>query len=113
MSSLTPAQLATKRAKDRKAQRACQKRKREAIECLERDIEELRNENQALKKELGMLKTSIRLFVNEPPSSMQPGNSCLCIAHRATHLADKLMFLQISIFTRPSYLGKTSDWLAL
>ena len=113
VSSLTPGQLAQKRAKDREAQRACQGRKRETFQGLQREVEKLRSlqrpkkgaeallkenqalkkENQALREELDMLKTSIGLSVNEPLSSMQPGTSCLFIAFIAINLSDELMFL--------------------
>ncbi|KAB5513400.1 hypothetical protein GE09DRAFT_1162270, partial [Coniochaeta sp. 2T2.1] len=45
MSTLTPSQLARKRANDRDAQRAIRARTKEHIEGLEREIEELKSRN--------------------------------------------------------------------
>ena len=45
MSTLTPSQLARKRANDREAQRAIRARTKEHIERLEREIEELKSRN--------------------------------------------------------------------
>ncbi|KAI1086764.1 hypothetical protein F5B19DRAFT_118095 [Rostrohypoxylon terebratum] len=72
VSSLTPAQLARKRANDREAQRAIRARTKEHIENLEREIEDLRNhqnrdqtiqnllrKNEALEEEVRQLRGSM------------------------------------------------------
>ncbi|KAI0134178.1 hypothetical protein BJ170DRAFT_591166 [Xylariales sp. AK1849] len=72
VSTLTPSQLARKRANDREAQRAIRARTKEHIENLERELEELRStqsrdetvqdlmrRNRALEEELHRLKDSM------------------------------------------------------
>ena len=118
---MNPAQLNRKRQHDRNAQRKHRQRTRETIEGLNREVQELRGsqppnndaeallkENQALRQELGMLKTGIGLSVNEPPSSMQLCNSSPFIAHSATHLANKLMFIQISTIPCSWFVRETN-----
>ena len=74
VSTLTPSQLARKRANDREAQRAIRARTKEHIDRLERDLEELRNRysrdetvqdllrrNKALESELTSLRESLGL----------------------------------------------------
>ncbi|KAI2463324.1 hypothetical protein F4781DRAFT_127302 [Annulohypoxylon bovei var. microspora] len=74
VSSLTPAQLARKRANDREAQRAIRARTKEHIESLEREIDDLRNhqnrdqtiqnllrKNEALEEEVRQLRGSMGL----------------------------------------------------
>lgn len=71
MSTLTPSQLARKRANDREAQRAIRARTKEHIERLERELEELKGrhsrdevvqtlmrKNKLLERELAALKES-------------------------------------------------------
>ena len=120
VSSMSPDQLARKRAADRKGQHASRERKKRIIEDLKREVqrlsslqlpnkdaEALRKENQALRKEVDMLKSSMGLSVKEPLSSMHLGNSCPCIMYTATNLGDELMFLQISLISRPHCVGPT------
>ncbi|KAJ0343413.1 hypothetical protein COL922a_000145 [Colletotrichum nupharicola] len=74
VSTLTPSQLARKRANDREAQRAIRARTKEHIERLERELEELKNErnrdqsqtvqellrkNKVLEEELFKLRESV------------------------------------------------------
>lgn len=72
MSTLTPSQLARKRANDREAQRAIRTRTKEHIERLERELEELKSKqhrdptiqelmrrNKALEDELIRLRESV------------------------------------------------------
>ena len=74
VSTLTPSQLARKRANDREAQRAIRARTKEHIESLERQVEELRSQqgrdrvvqellrrNKALEDELRRLRESVGL----------------------------------------------------
>lgn len=74
VSTLTPSQLARKRANDREAQRAIRARTKEHIERLEREIEELKNRhsrdetvqellrrNKALEQELAALRETVGL----------------------------------------------------
>jgi hypothetical protein len=83
VSTLTPAQLARKRANDREAQRAIRARTKEHIERLERELEELKSrhsrdetvqdllrKNRALEKELSTLRESLGLQASRhyPPT---------------------------------------------
>lgn len=74
MSTLTPSQLARKRANDREAQRAIRARTKEHIERLEREIDELKcrnsrdetiqellRRNKALEQELAALRETVGL----------------------------------------------------
>ncbi|KAH8200823.1 hypothetical protein TruAng_004982 [Truncatella angustata] len=85
VSTLTPAQLARKRANDREAQRAIRARTKEHIENLERELEDLRSassrddtvqdllrKNRALEDELHRLKESMGIPTNGPRSYYQP-----------------------------------------
>ncbi|KAK8126801.1 uncharacterized protein PG998_002560 [Apiospora kogelbergensis] len=84
VSTLTPAQLARKRANDREAQRAIRARTKEHIENLEREIEELRSShsrdetvrnllrrNKALEDELHRTRESMGI-TSGGPRSMYP-----------------------------------------
>ena len=77
VSTLTPSQLARKRANDREAQRAIRARTKEHIESLERQVEELRSQqghdrfvqdllrrNKSLEDELRRLRESLGLPAN-------------------------------------------------
>jgi hypothetical protein len=79
VSTLTPSQLARKRANDREAQRAIRARTKEHIERLEREIEELRGRNsrdetiqgllrrnKALEQELAALRENLGLQTGRP-----------------------------------------------
>ncbi|KAJ2992023.1 hypothetical protein NUW58_g2311 [Xylaria curta] len=79
VSTLTPSQLARKRANDREAQRAIRARTKEHIENLEREIEELRSQhsrdqtvrdllgrNKALEEEVRRLRESLGIRVAGP-----------------------------------------------
>lgn len=81
VSTLTPAQLARKRANDREAQRAIRARTKEHIENLEREIEELRSSqsrdetvrnllrrNKALEDELQRMRESMGITSGGPRS---------------------------------------------
>ncbi|TQV90305.1 hypothetical protein IF1G_11064 [Cordyceps javanica] len=82
VSTLTPSQLARKRAKDREAQRAQRARTKEHIERLECELEELRSHqnrdravqdllrrNKALEDELNRLRQSMGMFMTSFPQS--------------------------------------------
>ncbi|KAB5549423.1 hypothetical protein GE09DRAFT_173785 [Coniochaeta sp. 2T2.1] len=58
VSTLTPSQLARKRANDRDAQRAIRARTKEHIEGLEREIEELKSRNSRGKTVQELLRTN-------------------------------------------------------
>jgi hypothetical protein len=99
VSTLTPAQLARKRANDREAQRAIRARTKEHIERLESEIDELRGmqnrdqavqellrRNRALEDELNRLRESMGLPSSSPYSNnnktiyddnMSPGGSAI------------------------------------
>ncbi|KAL8306042.1 hypothetical protein RB601_009132 [Gaeumannomyces tritici] len=79
VSTLTPSQLARKRANDREAQRAIRARTKEHIERLEREVEELKSKqnrdetlqelirkNKALEKELMRLRESYGIPTSHP-----------------------------------------------
>lgn len=87
MSTLTPSQLARKRANDREAQRAIRARTKEHIERLEKELDELRGQhsrdqtvqellrrNQALEEELRRLKETMGVPLNTSPYST-PGTA--------------------------------------
>jgi hypothetical protein len=86
VSTLTPSQLARKRANDREAQRAIRARTKEHIERLERELEDLKSKqsrdhtvqellrrNKALEDELLKLKESMGIPTGRPYSA--PGSS--------------------------------------
>ncbi|KAI5458898.1 hypothetical protein BGZ63DRAFT_267952 [Mariannaea sp. PMI_226] len=85
VSTLTPSQLARKRANDREAQRAIRARTKEHIERLERELEELKNKhsrdqtvqellrrNKALEEELARLKENMGLSITPSSYSATP-----------------------------------------
>ncbi|KAK9415340.1 hypothetical protein SUNI508_10530 [Seiridium unicorne] len=102
VSTLTPAQLARKRANDREAQRAIRARTKEHIENLERELEELRSassrddtvqdllrKNRALEEELHRLKESMGIATNGPRSYYQPSyHSPTSRTSAPSHVAD-------------------------
>ncbi|KAM6524668.1 hypothetical protein FALCPG4_010276 [Fusarium falciforme] len=82
VSTLTPSQLARKRANDREAQRAIRARTKEHIERLERELEELKSKqsrdqtvqellrrNKALEEELMRLKETMGVSMTSSPYS--------------------------------------------
>lgn len=82
VSTLTPSQLARKRANDREAQRAIRARTKEHIERLESELEELKGQhsrdktvqdllrrNKALEEELARLRESLGMSLNSSPFS--------------------------------------------
>ncbi|TPX12194.1 uncharacterized protein E0L32_007080 [Thyridium curvatum] len=87
VSTLTPTQLARKRANDREAQRAIRARTKEHIEKLERELEELKSggaqsrddvvnnllkKNRALEKEIQFLSDKLReVGAGMPPTTSQ------------------------------------------
>ncbi|KAM3510757.1 hypothetical protein MY11210_005587 [Beauveria gryllotalpidicola] len=86
VSTLTPSQLARKRANDREAQRAIRARTKEHIERLERELEELRSHqnrdrtlqdllrrNKALEDELSRLRESMGMSMAGSPYSAAAG----------------------------------------
>ncbi|PHH81984.1 hypothetical protein CDD82_7369 [Ophiocordyceps australis] len=86
VSSLTPSQLARKRANDREAQRAIRARTKEHIERLERELEELRSShsrdrtvqellrrNRALEDELRRIKDNLGPSLTSSPYSTPAG----------------------------------------
>ncbi|KAG5929334.1 hypothetical protein E4U53_002464 [Claviceps sorghi] len=86
VSTLTPSQLARKRANDREAQRAIRARTKEHIERLEHELEELRSNhgrdktvqdlirrNKALEDELRQLKESMGVSITSSPYSAPTG----------------------------------------
>ncbi|KAI1840612.1 hypothetical protein JX265_004532 [Neoarthrinium moseri] len=85
VSTLTPAQLARKRANDREAQRAIRARTKEHIENLERELEELRStqnrdetvqdllrKNRALEEELHRLRENMGIAAGGPRGFYPP-----------------------------------------
>ncbi|KAH7462215.1 hypothetical protein FOMA001_g18622 [Fusarium oxysporum f. sp. matthiolae] len=87
VSTLTPSQLARKRANDREAQRAIRARTKEHIDRLERELEELKSEqsrdqtvqellrrNQALEEELMRLRENMGVSITSSPYSV-PGTA--------------------------------------
>ena len=87
VSTLTPSQLARKRANDREAQRAIRARTKEHIERLERELEELKGQhsrdktvqdllrrNKALEDELSRLRQDMGI-VNSSPYSAPAGTT--------------------------------------
>ncbi|KAL4723776.1 hypothetical protein ACLX1H_009420 [Fusarium chlamydosporum] len=87
VSTLTPSQLARKRANDREAQRAIRARTKEHIDRLERELEELKSKqsrdqtvqellrrNQALEEELMRLKENMGVSMTSSPYSA-PGTT--------------------------------------
>jgi hypothetical protein len=89
VSTLTPAQLARKRANDREAQRAIRARTKEHIENLEREIDELRSQksrdqtvqellgrNRALENEVRRLRESLGIRTAAAPG-MPPYPTCM------------------------------------
>lgn len=86
VSTLTPTQLARKRANDREAQRAIRARTKEHIESLEREIEELRSHqdrdktiqtllrrNKTLENELRHLRESMGIRAANTSEPYHPG----------------------------------------
>ncbi|KAI0164519.1 hypothetical protein GGR52DRAFT_575872 [Hypoxylon sp. FL1284] len=86
VSTLTPSQLARKRANDREAQRAIRARTKEHIDSLEREIEELRSQrsqdqtiqtllrkNKFLEDELRRMRESIGLHTTDASDHYQSG----------------------------------------
>ncbi|KZZ87675.1 bZIP transcription factor [Moelleriella libera RCEF 2490] len=82
VSTLTPSQLARKRANDREAQRAIRARTKEHIERLERELDDLRStqsrdktlqdlirRNKALEDELRQLKETMGVSITSSPYS--------------------------------------------
>ncbi|KAH8684171.1 hypothetical protein BGZ61DRAFT_550048 [Ilyonectria robusta] len=82
VSTLTPSQLARKRANDREAQRAIRARTKEHIERLERELEDLKSKqsrdqtvqellrrNKALEDELSRLKENMGVSMTSSPYS--------------------------------------------
>ncbi|EMT70610.1 hypothetical protein FOC4_g10009076 [Fusarium odoratissimum] len=82
VSTLTPSQLARKRANDREAQRAIRARTKEHIDRLERELEDLKSKqsrdqtvqellrrNQALEEELMRLKENMGVSMTSSPYS--------------------------------------------
>ena len=99
VSTLTPSQLARKRANDREAQRAIRARTKEHIERLELELEELKSKqsrdqtvqellrrNKALEDELNRLKENMGVSMTSSPYST-PGilNSYVCEKMILTH----------------------------
>ena len=91
VSTLTPAQLARKRANDREAQRAIRARTKEHIENLEREIEELRSSqsrdetvrnllrrNKALEDELQRMRESMGITSGGPRSMYHQSGKPAC-----------------------------------
>ncbi|KAH6883812.1 hypothetical protein B0T10DRAFT_579835 [Thelonectria olida] len=98
VSTLTPSQLARKRANDREAQRAIRARTKEHIERLERELEELKSKqsgdqtvqellrrNKALEEELMRLKENMGVPMTSSPCSA-PG-----LTPRQLSLPDELL----------------------
>ncbi|EGU72006.1 hypothetical protein FOPG_18198 [Fusarium oxysporum f. sp. conglutinans race 2 54008] len=102
VSTLTPVQLARKRANDREAQRAIRARTKEHIERLERELAELKSEqgrdqtvqellrrNEAIEKELIRLKETMRVPTTSSPYSA-PG-----LTPQQLSLPDELLMLTV------------------
>ncbi|KAG5981364.1 hypothetical protein E4U54_006656 [Claviceps lovelessii] len=101
VSTLTPSQLARKRANDREAQRAIRARTKEHIERLEHELEELRSNhgrdktvqdlirrNKALEEELRQLKESMGVAINSSPYSAPTGTASTAIFASSHALGD-------------------------
>lgn len=103
VSTLTPSQLARKRANDREAQRAIRARTKEHIERLERELDELRSHqsrdrtvqdllrrNKALEDELRRLKENMgTVSMNSSPYSAPAGTTLLATGLDADSLHHK------------------------
>jgi hypothetical protein len=129
VSTLTPAQLARKRANDREAQRAIRARTKEHIENLERELEELRSassrddtvqdllrKNRALEEELHRLKESMGITTNGPrgyyhPCTFAP-RTTWCAPSIQYPVADCTLAYQ-SPASRTSAPGPVGDYSAL
>jgi hypothetical protein len=74
VSSLTPAQLARKRANDREAQRAIRARTKEHIERLERELDEVKRSREELFRQNEALRNEVRELatINQ---ALMPGRS--------------------------------------
>ncbi|KJZ72498.1 hypothetical protein HIM_08167 [Hirsutella minnesotensis 3608] len=94
VSTLTPSQLARKRANDREAQRAIRARTKEHIERLERELEEYRSSqgrdktvqellrrNRALEDELRRIKEGMGASITSSPYSAPAGTDSTDGAH--------------------------------
>lgn len=104
MSTLTPSQLARKRANDREAQRAIRARTKEHIERLEREIEELKSRNtrdetvqellrrnKALEQEVAALRKTLGLQTGRTyPPTRELAPSCLARSVNSTRPSTNL-----------------------
>ncbi|KAK2666777.1 hypothetical protein RAB80_017894 [Fusarium oxysporum f. sp. vasinfectum] len=92
VSTLTPSQLARKRANDRETQRAIRARTKEHIDRLERELEELKSEqsrdqtvkellrrNQALEEERERYSLSPPYVMDPARLHQQKQAKCVCI----------------------------------
>nr|CDP28090.1 Putative protein of unknown function [Podospora anserina S mat+] len=132
VSTLTPTQLARKRANDREAQRAIRQRTKEHIERLEKELEEYKNRhsrdetinqlqmrNHALEREVFSLREELKRFNHNmfsPPGISQP--SALACPFRASILTtpapgfeapDLLPAGHAGIPSRPPPFGQPSN----
>ncbi|EOO03469.1 putative bzip transcription factor protein [Phaeoacremonium minimum UCRPA7] len=121
VSTLTPSQLARKRANDREAQRAIRARTKEHIERLERELEELKSKqsrdetvqdllkrNKALEKELRSLRETMGIQTSQHsystpdglslPNSGVPSSTASPLGQHAAH------YKQSPDFTATSYM---------
>ncbi|KAK2600200.1 hypothetical protein QQS21_005074 [Conoideocrella luteorostrata] len=101
VSTLTPSQLARKRANDREAQRAIRARTKEHIDRLERELEDLRSangrdktvqelmrRNKDLEDELRQLKESMGVSINSSPYSAPTGTTSTAFVSTSTTIND-------------------------
>ncbi|KAG5913681.1 hypothetical protein E4U42_000927 [Claviceps africana] len=109
VSTLTPSQLARKRANDREAQRAIRARTKEHIERLEHELEELRSNhgrdktvqdllrrNKALEDELRQLKESMGVSITSSPYSATTGTASTIFS--SSHRPQQLLTPRLSAY---------------
>ncbi|KAI0853091.1 hypothetical protein F5Y00DRAFT_271586 [Daldinia vernicosa] len=120
VSTLTPSQLARKRANDRDAQRAIRARTKEHIESLEREIAELRSHqdrdqtiqtllrrNRSLENELQHLRESMGIRAANTSEPYHPGQHF--IPYSAWDVAtDRLIVFHSSSPPGPSSFGQSA-----
>ncbi|OTA70682.1 hypothetical protein K449DRAFT_428232 [Hypoxylon sp. EC38] len=125
VSTLTPSQLARKRANDREAQRAIRARTKEHIENLEREIEELRSQhhrdqtiqallrrNKALEDELHQLRKSTGIRAADASEQFQSAlnSSSPVRPHSFSHSASSYPMMQNIAYN--SLSDATEPWAA-
>lgn len=116
VSTLTPSQLARKRANDREAQRAIRARTKEHIERLERELEELKSNqsrdktvqellrrNKALEEELFRMKETVGVSITSSPYQSAVYDDNLSTGTGAVHSPRSSPFPQTDYSPLPDY----------